>query len=277
MDNADQSLSTKELMNWHRICRSTVHRLIAKGLPRTKVGARNQFSSDQVDDWFDANWENNPHEWPVNVQLRRGTMLANRMYKEFNAKFFGNRLPHYYVRVVKSIPYYETCQGLCDMEKKLIYMDWVEFLMEDARRAILLHELCHVATPRDPGHGWRFLAQLKRLQRMGEGEWVQDQLEQYGGDGGFSEKWAQRVEERMFDCAMKNPEWTWDEAWKHLGEEFSVDPADMAASIFQPKCSWKQLGEVYKEYIDTKKECIDAKKQIRRVDRLLKAVAKRGE
>jgi len=68
----------------------------------------------------------------------------------------------------------------------------------------------------------------------------------------------------MFISAISNPEWTWDEAWKHLGEEFSVDPAELSYCFPKHKLTWTELGELLRERIAINKK-------IRRVDRLLKA------
>ena len=46
-------LSTNELMQMLGISRSTVYRLIDRGLPFIKVGAINRFPKDQVLAWFE--------------------------------------------------------------------------------------------------------------------------------------------------------------------------------------------------------------------------------
>jgi excisionase family DNA binding protein len=46
-------LSTRELMEMLSISRSTVHRMIAKGLPNIMVGSVHRFSLDQVIAWLE--------------------------------------------------------------------------------------------------------------------------------------------------------------------------------------------------------------------------------
>ena len=46
-------LSTNQLMQMLNISRSTVYRLMDKGLPAIKVGAVNRFPKDQVLNWLE--------------------------------------------------------------------------------------------------------------------------------------------------------------------------------------------------------------------------------
>ena len=48
----EQYLSTNELMEMLGISRSTVYRLMDRGMPFIKVGAINRFPKDQVVAWF---------------------------------------------------------------------------------------------------------------------------------------------------------------------------------------------------------------------------------
>ncbi len=50
--NMEQYLSTGELMKMLGISRSTVYRLMDRGLPFIKVGAINRFPKDQVLEWL---------------------------------------------------------------------------------------------------------------------------------------------------------------------------------------------------------------------------------
>jgi len=264
MENEDTILSTKELTEQYFISRSTVQRMIAKGMPRIKVGTRNHFSMDQMWAWFKANCGCNPFEWNDDVRLRRDARLANRAFREFNAKFFRNRLSDYKVRVVKSIDGVEDAGGLCDRKNKIIFLHWGEIPIERQRRCTLLHEMCHAVAPQGLSHGWQFRNQLKRLQRMGEGEWVQEELDEFCGDRKFALKWRERVQRRMFGCAEEHPEWTWEEAWKHLGEEFSVDPVELSYWFPKYEFTWTVLGELIRDMVA-------AQKRRRKVEKLLKA------
>ena len=48
----DQYLSTAELMKHLSISRSTVNRLVARGLPHIWVGSVRRFSVKQIAEWF---------------------------------------------------------------------------------------------------------------------------------------------------------------------------------------------------------------------------------
>ncbi len=51
--NMEQYLGTNELMKMLGISRSTVYRLIDRGLPFINVGSINRFSKDQVLAWLE--------------------------------------------------------------------------------------------------------------------------------------------------------------------------------------------------------------------------------
>ena len=54
--NMEQYLSTGELMKMLGISRSTVYRLMDKGMPYLKVGEVNRFPKDQVLVWLKEEW-----------------------------------------------------------------------------------------------------------------------------------------------------------------------------------------------------------------------------
>ncbi len=53
----EQYLSTNDLMSMLDISRSTVYRLMDRGLPSIKVGAVNRFPMDQVLAWLEEPYE----------------------------------------------------------------------------------------------------------------------------------------------------------------------------------------------------------------------------
>ncbi len=55
--NIEQYLSTNDLMSMLDISRSTVYRLMDRGLPSIKVGAVNRFPMDQVLAWLEEPYE----------------------------------------------------------------------------------------------------------------------------------------------------------------------------------------------------------------------------
>jgi len=65
MDNEEQKrdiehyLSTNELMEMLGISRSTVYRLMIKGMPQLMVGSVHRFPKEQVLSWLEKGNENN--------------------------------------------------------------------------------------------------------------------------------------------------------------------------------------------------------------------------
>ena len=54
MENQDKYLSTGQLMDFLEISRSTVYRLMAKGMPNIMVGRVHRFPRDQVVGWLES-------------------------------------------------------------------------------------------------------------------------------------------------------------------------------------------------------------------------------
>jgi len=52
MENQEKYLSTGQLMEFLEISRSTVYRLMAKGMPNLMVGSVHRFPMAQVLDWL---------------------------------------------------------------------------------------------------------------------------------------------------------------------------------------------------------------------------------
>jgi len=57
MENQEKYLSTGQIMDFLEISRSTVYRLMAKGMPNIRVGAMHRFPVNQVVGWLEK--ENN--------------------------------------------------------------------------------------------------------------------------------------------------------------------------------------------------------------------------
>lgn len=53
MDNQEKYLSTSQLMAFLEISRSTVYRLMAKGMPNRMVGSVHRFPMNQVVAWLE--------------------------------------------------------------------------------------------------------------------------------------------------------------------------------------------------------------------------------
>ena len=178
--------------------------------------------------------------------IRRDARRVRSMFKEFNAQFFRNRLSHCDVRVVRSIPDNPKCSGGYVWEKDLILIRCDVAPNESDLRPVLLHEMCHAATSRDRGHSWQFLAQLKRLQRMGE-TWVQRQLDFYHRDVMSKPRWPQLMLGRLMRIAIKAPDLTWDEALNRLAKELSVDPDELFRREPLAKDGWGSFTRIVKK------------------------------
>jgi len=56
MEEQEKYLSTSQLMNFLEISRSTIYRLMAKGMPNMMVGAVHRFPKEQVLTWLKENY-----------------------------------------------------------------------------------------------------------------------------------------------------------------------------------------------------------------------------
>ncbi len=54
MENQEKYLSTGQLMDFLEISRSTVYRLMAKGMPNVMVGSVHRFPMNQVVGWLES-------------------------------------------------------------------------------------------------------------------------------------------------------------------------------------------------------------------------------
>jgi SprT-like family len=86
-------------------------------------------------------------------------MDVQRLFRRFNAKYFGGRLPNY--RVIQSDLY--GGDGLCRMKQREIHLSPI--LQGSSLRTSLLHEMAHAAT--NGGHGALWQKEMRRLIRLG--------------------------------------------------------------------------------------------------------------
>jgi len=106
----------------------------------------------------------------------RSDRYLKRLYRYYNRKFFGNKLPNIIVGfsspadLVKKGHGKKTCAvTLFDdndapeaiLIKRYPHKHWSYIKLD------LLHELCHVALPASVNHGPRFKSEMKRLERAG--------------------------------------------------------------------------------------------------------------
>src|SRR5215471_17966417 len=85
-----------------------------------------------------------------------------RLFREYNARYFGGRLPDYRLRSVEGITRLGEA-GECNRRQRVIRI--LRSLDDDDSRNCLLHEMAHAATT--SGHGKRWKAEMIRLRRAG--------------------------------------------------------------------------------------------------------------
>ena len=86
-------------------------------------------------------------------------MDVQKLFKRFNRKYFGGRLPTY--RVTQSDLY--GSMGVCRKKQREIHLS--AGLQNSAARTTLLHEMAHAAT--SPRHGPAWQKEIRRLIRLG--------------------------------------------------------------------------------------------------------------
>ncbi len=101
---------------------------------------------------------------------------ANRLFDEFNRRYWRGRLPTY--RVIRRAVILGRCLGLCSNDSRTILLR--RELQGELLRLVLLHEMCHIGTGSGHDHGPRFVRKLCRLARLGEPNLLKD-IERYDG------------------------------------------------------------------------------------------------
>jgi hypothetical protein len=114
------------------------------------------------------------------------------LYLELNRLFFRGRLPHYRVRRARLMdPWMDAKRsvlriwrtqrrwgdrlGDCDLDARCIRVSNALFSKEERR--VLLHEMCHAATP-GAGHGQAWCNEMRRLAKEGE-TWAAEEAADY--------------------------------------------------------------------------------------------------
>jgi len=88
-----------------------------------------------------------------------------RLYGYYNRKYWSGRLPAYRVEIADLTK--EGAVGLCNYRHRIVQIDTAKHRSDRVIRSTLLHEMAHVATSRNRGHGEKFWEQLERLLRKG--------------------------------------------------------------------------------------------------------------
>ena len=88
-----------------------------------------------------------------------------RLFDQLNRQYFGGKLPHYRIVVVRSLPEHSRCDGRCFVRWKIIAIN--ANILEGREEEVLAHECIH-AYLGCGGHGRRFNAVVeKMLQAQG--------------------------------------------------------------------------------------------------------------
>jgi hypothetical protein len=104
-------------------------------------------------------------QWELPVESAR----FQKMYAKFNSRYFAGQLQEYTIRVSYDVNHWigeasrDAIDGYFVPEGLRIFLR----LSFDRRAMIrvLIHEMVHVAT--GPGHGERFISEMKRLKAIG--------------------------------------------------------------------------------------------------------------
>jgi hypothetical protein len=143
---------------------------------------------------------------------------ANRLFAEFNDRFFGSRLPRY--RVVFTPRMRGFHLGECLRERRLIRFR--HELTGEALRHWLLHEMIHHFTS---GHGRAFQAHLARLVKQGEA-WAADEIAMYQNAATWNQEMA-NLRNKLGELAGLTPRWS-----------FRKVATGLAHSYFQQSGPW---------------------------------------
>jgi hypothetical protein len=127
--------------------------------------------------------------------MRTQRQPLRRLYAELNRRFFDGHLPTYRVRRAPfADPWMDAFRrgsggrrlrqprrrwadrlGDCDSAAQCIRVS--DSLSADEERRVLLHEMCHAATPGDD-HGPRWCQMMRRLAEQGE-TWAAEEADEY--------------------------------------------------------------------------------------------------
>jgi predicted metal-dependent hydrolase len=97
----------------------------------------------------------------------------SQVFATLNERYFNGQLPRY--RVHRSPLAVAQRLGECDVASRRIRVS--DALPAELERRVLLHEMCHAATP-GGGHGRRWRAAMQRLAEQGE-TWATEEASLY--------------------------------------------------------------------------------------------------
>jgi hypothetical protein len=107
---------------------------------------------------------------PINNRERQAMLNGRQLrqkFIEFNAQYFGNKLPAYAIRVVERIPDFGrgfvTPTARCNRKRRRIEI--LRGLPDEESIGTLLHEMAHAATTED--HDLRWRREMIRLREAG--------------------------------------------------------------------------------------------------------------
>ncbi len=191
---------------------------------------------------------------------------ANRLFDEFNRRYWRGRLPTY--RVIRRATIPGSRLGSCSNTSRTILLHRV--LEGDELRLILLHEMCHIGPDSGYAHGPRFLRKLRRLVRLGAPKRLQlkEHIEAY--DLGTADKWkfARYNEDGqvivssfrsalwngLVSFAMDDPYERWAKVSWELASQCRMSPAQFQRAAPWAKREWQQVSGDYRSMRRAEKE-----------------------
>ncbi len=182
---------------------------------------------------------------------------ANRVFDEFNRRYWRGRLPKY--RVIRRAQVLGRALGRCYNLTQTILLR--KDLSDEDVRLTLLHEMCHIGPDvRGDVHGPRFRRKLHRLVRLGEPKMLED-IERYDGTatereiarlkaegklGGPEIPWRSDVWSHLDAFALERPFLRWATVRRVLAGEYRMTPAHFQRRAPWAEREWRQLSGDYR-------------------------------
>jgi hypothetical protein len=154
------------------------------------------------------------------------------LFDEYNAKYFGGRLPRYRVRFVEFSLDRLGWEGECLPKRRLIRIR--EQLPKGTNlERVLLHEMCHIG---NLGHGPRFRDQLRRLSNRGVA-WAADEIAMYEAAPTWNQEMA-NLRGRLDEAAGMNPRPTFTKLVASLAADLGMSPSRLRRAAPWLRAAW---------------------------------------
>jgi hypothetical protein len=155
------------------------------------------------------------------------------LFDEYNAKYFGGRLPRYRVRFVDfSIVNRLGWEGECFPDRRLIQIR-KQLPKGTNTGRVLLHEMCHIGSF---GHGRRFRDRLRRLADQGVA-WAADEIAMYEAAPTWNQEMA-NLRGRLDEAAGMNPRPTFTILVTSLAADLGMSPSRLRRAAPWVRAAW---------------------------------------